>query len=391
MKGPTPFPHLPAAHRLERRGLLPQALLLVLVVLGGLAAAAASPGTARADSTCADGVQASGAHYRICMPEKWNGKLVVFAHGFVDPRRPVGIPEEHLEIGGVKLADMANALGYAFAASSFSKNGLAILQGLDDMRDLVQVFTNLHGAPSRVYITGASEGGLITALAVERYPDVFHGGLSACGPIGSFRGQINYFGDVRVLFDYYFPGLLPGSPIDIPPSLVEDWEEVYEPKVIAALMTRPGALQDIEAAGRIARQSTLANRAAAVAGALWYNVHATMDAIQVLGGLPFDNSNRIYSGSSHDLKLNLGVARFKADAAALEAMKAYETSGKLSVPLVTLHNTGDPIVPYWHQLLYYAKATPGKRVDIPIVRGGHCNFTAFEALNAFLLLQVLAP
>jgi hypothetical protein len=43
-----------------------------------------------------------------------------------------------------------------------------------------------------------------------------------------------------------------------------------------------------------------------------------------------------------------GVQRFDADPAALlEIGRYYETSGELKVPLVTLHTSGDPIVPYW--------------------------------------------
>ena len=40
---------------------------------------------------------------------------------------------------------------------------------------------------------------------------LFSSALAACAPIGSFRQQVNYLGDFRVLFDYYFPGVLPGS------------------------------------------------------------------------------------------------------------------------------------------------------------------------------------
>jgi hypothetical protein len=32
-----------------------------------------------------------------------------------------------------------------------------------------------------------------------------------------------------------------------------------------------------------------------------------------------------------------------------------KTSGQLSVPLVTLHTTGDPIVPFLHEALYADK------------------------------------
>ena len=30
-----------------------------------------------------------------------------------------------------------------------------------------------------------------------------------CGPVGDFQKQIDYLGDFRVLFDYYFPNIMP--------------------------------------------------------------------------------------------------------------------------------------------------------------------------------------
>ena len=35
--------------------------------------------------------------------------------------------------------------------------------------------------------------------------------LALCGPVGDFAGQIDYLGDFRVLFDYFFPGVIPGD------------------------------------------------------------------------------------------------------------------------------------------------------------------------------------
>ena len=71
----------------------------------------------------------------------------------------------------------------------------------------------------------------------------------------------------------------------------------------------------------------------------------------------------------------------------------YQTSGNLSVPLVTLHTTGDPIVPYWHEIGYEWKtgATGSSflHVNIPIDRYGHCNFEAGEALYGFFILVIL--
>ena len=97
--------------------------------------------------------------------------------------------------------------GYAFATTSYRKNGLAVKEGLADIVDLVEVFKTQLAKQStgRVYVIGASEGGLIATLAAEKYSKTFCGGLALCGPIGDFRGQLNYWGDFRVLFDYFYP------------------------------------------------------------------------------------------------------------------------------------------------------------------------------------------
>src|SRR5262249_39894677 len=155
---------------------------------------------------------------RICMPEPgcWNGDLVVFAHGYVAPGGPPAIPEGQLTIGGASLPALANALGFGFAVTSYATNGLAVRDGGEDVRDLVSGFAAQEGAPARSYLIGASEGGIVTALAVERFPETFSGGLAACGPVGSFRGQLGHWGDFRVVFDYFFPGVIPGSPVQVP-------------------------------------------------------------------------------------------------------------------------------------------------------------------------------
>jgi hypothetical protein len=64
----------------------------------------------------------------------------------------------------------------------------------------------------------------------------------------------------------------------------------------------------------------------------------------------------VYSGSSNDEALNAGVSRFTADSAALNRLQDYETTGELKVPLVTLHTTSDPIVPFSQSAAYGEKA-----------------------------------
>lgn len=336
------------------------------------------------------GSQTSGAVYLVWMPETncWNGNMVVYAHGYVAPGLPIGVPLDQLSVGGVSLPASFNKLGYGFAASSYSKNGLAIIQGVNDTEDLVQNVLRRQFAPHRVYLIGVSEGGLISALSAEQLPNVYNAAGAGCGPIGGFRDQINYLGDFRVVFDYFFPGLLPASPVKIPDEVMADWGTVYVPNITRALAANPKAAAQLISVMKAPVTSDPATVAETILGVLWYNVFATNDAVVTLGGQPFDNHNRIYLGSSNDLLLNLKVQRFTAAPAALASLAAhYETSGKLNMPTVTIHTTGDPIVPYWQETLYTLKTigagTFFERTILPVARYGHCTFTSGEVLTAF--------
>jgi pimeloyl-ACP methyl ester carboxylesterase len=349
--------------------------------------------TREIQSTCEEGVQASGALYLICMPEDkpWNGDLVIFSHGYTAFNEPIELPDLSLP-DGTYIPDLVNGLGYAFATTSYSTNGLAVLEGIDDVVDLVAIFVEIYGEPDFVYLTGGSEGGIITTLAVERFPEVFDGGLAACGPIGDFQRQVNYWGDFRVVFDVFFPELIPGSAIDIPGEVIENWEAVYVPSITKAIGINQSATEQllnvtsapIDPNDPVSVEET-------VLQLLWYNVFATNDGIDKLGGQPFGNRLRIYNGSANDRWLNRQVQRFRADRSAIREIQThYQTSGVLSNPLVTIHTTGDPVIPYWHSLGYLArviKQGSGHLYShIPVIRYGHCEFTTTEFLVAFALL-----
>jgi pimeloyl-ACP methyl ester carboxylesterase len=247
-------------------------------------------------------------------------------------------------------------------------------------------------APSRTYLAGASEGGLIATLLAERSPQLVDGVLAACGPIGDFSTQVQHFGDFRVLFDAYFPGVLPGTAIAIPQQLIDGWADTYVPAVVTALLSNPAAAVElIRVAGVPIDPARPAETIIAdTLQLLWYSVFATNDARARLGGNPYDNMTRQYAGSSNDADLNARVARFAADPAARVALAFYRTTGTPGVPLVVLHTTGDPVVPVGHALVYHGKAqlAGSNRVTLlPVQRWGHCNFTLGEALAGLLLLQ----
>jgi hypothetical protein len=60
----------------------------------------------------------------ICIPPNWNGALVVYAHGYVPPQAPLALPIEELTLGGTFVPQIFLAQGFAFATSSYHKNGV---------------------------------------------------------------------------------------------------------------------------------------------------------------------------------------------------------------------------------------------------------------------------
>jgi pimeloyl-ACP methyl ester carboxylesterase len=358
------------------------------------ACAAAAP--ALAGSTCLpDRLQESGAIYRICMPppESYNGRVFLYTHGFQDAGTPVQIPESQLTFDDVVLPELINSLGFGFAMSSYSKTGLAVQQGVADTLDLLDLYAAEQGEPEKVYVAGVSEGGLITALLVERHPERIDGGVAACGPVGDFRYQINYFGDGRALFEYFFPGLIPGDPFAPSAELVEGWSELYESEIRPVILAEENR-DRLEEWVRVAKlpfdeDDWLGSVELSARDVLRYAVVNFNDAVATLGGMPYGNRWRYYRGSSDDRALNLAVIRTDADPAALHEMDdRYDTSGVLRKPLMTLHTRLDQQVPYFHETIYnlktlFAGSLLTRHLNFPVDRYEHCLFTVDEALLSF--------
>jgi hypothetical protein len=69
----------------------------------------------------------------------------------------------------------------------------------------------------------------------------------------------------------------------------------------------------------------------------------------------------------------------------------YETKGRLRVPLVALHTTRDPLVPFWQEGIYEAEVRDPSLFSLTdFERYGHCTFTSQEIAVGFaeLLNQV---
>lgn len=124
---------------------------------------------------------------------------------------------------------------------------------------------------------------------------------------------------------------------------------------------------------------------------LFYSIWGTHDLIATTGGMPYDNQSTVYFGSFDDVALNAGVERVQSDGQARAYMRRfYQTTGELQRPLVTLHNTLDPVVPFQHEYIYQdlvAKAGRSNFLTVFSVPGyGHCNFSAEEVVHAFAVL-----
>jgi fermentation-respiration switch protein FrsA (DUF1100 family) len=182
--------------------------------------------------------------------------------------------------------------------------------------------------------------------------------------------------------------VLPGDASAPPEDLVEGWTSTYAPAVVAAITGDPDRGFELAAVTGIPTDELDASGlASTVVALLRYNVLGTADAQARLGGQPYDNADRVYTGSSDDEALNAGVARFTAEPAARATLERFETAGDPRVPVSIIHTTGDPIVPFFHQALYEEKAIGSGTADrvarTDVERFGHCAFSSAEILAAF--------
>ncbi len=366
-----------------------------------------TPAECPAFTTGASGsLPGTGALYLICVPPGFDpatGSLVVYAPGSVPPQLPLAIRDD--EVGGLEVSEIVNGfLGSAFATTSYRENGLIVVDATKDLQRLVGKFRELYGPiGGRTYAVGVSEGGLIATLATERHAQLFDGTLAACGSIGDFQRQVNYFDDFRLAFDFYFGAILAGggiflgSPIDIPESVIAAFGQPAQPgplaqAIAAALLANPAATNQLLAAADIPLQlpgSDPNQVVAFVLRLLAYNILFSNDAQDILGGQPYDN----VAPTDYDRVIDgLDVPPFAADQPALSHLGAmYQTSGGLKSPLVTLFNSSDPIVPSWHEEVYRDKVDAAGAAEhliaqIPVSRFGHCDFTVAEVLGAFSAL-----
>jgi pimeloyl-ACP methyl ester carboxylesterase len=225
---------------------------------------------------------------------------------------------------------------------------------MEQSHQLRGLFASRVGQPKRTYLFGTSLGGLIGLLLAQKYPGLYDGTMLVSGVVGGTRGEIEYIGDIRVLFDVVYPNVLPGG-LEHPPVITDVNAQVLQP-VSKAIQASPGGVGVILS---LARHRLPGNNLNEILNSL---VTVLVFSMQGGGDLfdrthehtYFDNADWHYSGAgippAVEQAINQQVARYRATPDAIAYLDQYgEPGGSPRTPILSIHTTRDPVVPAWHE------------------------------------------
>jgi pimeloyl-ACP methyl ester carboxylesterase len=317
-----------------------------------------------AEFTSYAGTIGGANHYEIIVPVDWNGELALYAHGFVDAEEPLQIPyKDNVD----QIRDELVTRGFAFACCSFRENGFAVKDGTWSTRVVGEIFrSKVKQEPQYTWLLGHSLGALVAVNLAETYPEDYDGVLSIAGMIGGSRAEIDYMGDVRVLFDFFYGvDVLPGSVCELA-SLTDPNSEVLLP-IVGAVTGNPDGLGAIAALTPLPG-TTSDEFVESLITAVIFNYRGQPDLFQRLGGeCPYANDDRTYEPR---FPIPPGVAEWVNATVARHARANrvtnyfrhyYEPSGRLQADMLAIHLLHDPIVPVFHEQLYASKVAQAGR------------------------------
>ena len=313
-----------------------------------------------------------GTVYQIEMPDHWNGRLLLFMHGFEDLRAEVGVspPDFRRYLIGH---------GYAWGSSSFSSTGLIPGRAADETAALWDHFARKYGRPSFTYITGFSMGGLATHIAAERYANRFDGAgpvwqrradpgraggadffVAAAYVAGVTQAEFDASTDMHALIhDRILPALRN-------PAVHKRWEDIMIALTGGRALDREGFhVEEATDWRRIELSVTV-------------QIAPNRDTKYDLGSLDTVTSD----------EFNRAVIRLPVNRDALHNfVEGNDTTGQLRMPLISLHTTGDGEVPIVQAQLLQRKVDAAGKRDLLVQRvmrdAGHCGFTTPEQAASF--------
>ncbi len=323
-----------------------------------------------------------GAVYEIEIPDRWNGGLAMYAHGFAGN-------EPFLIVGPPPLRSYLIQEGFAWAASSFSANGYDPQAGIDDTLALLDYFKQNVGQPSQTYLYGSSMGGHVVVASLEQHPDVYQGALSECGVVAGVA-EMDYLLGYSAVGEY-----LAGLKL-LPVKDISAYEAAVRSRLIPALGD-PGAkrltpkgrafetvIESLTGGPRPFRREGFLDRFAS-------NFTVTFDDLggKTPAARAATNEAQQYRISPGfgvtDEQLNSGIYREPPDVSVRDAKinpALAPMTGRLRTPLLTIHTTGDAFVPFSLEQDYRRTVDAAGNGDMLVQRAirrpDHCQFSEAE-------------
>jgi len=359
------------------------------------------PFTAAPGATAHWGVH-GGAGWRAEYPDNWNGTLVIWAHGF----RGTGL---ELTVDNHPLRALLIPLGFAWAASSYSRNDYDIAAGVLSTNALVGMLDDEIAPADRVYLTGASMGGHVTAVSIEQYPEIYDAALPICGVLADYE-----------LFDFFLDFNAAAQQIALDSSAfpVEPVSYLFGtvPQIKANLESVPGGwpsllnadgqnfknLVELRSGGERPNfdeafffWNTFPNFGSGP-GNFLFDLGVGDGTLPRTPGLGVENTDVVYQFDGDpaltpaEAELNAGIVRVEQDPQGRKGGLAQvpRTTGNITIPVLTLHNLGDLFVPFHNEVVYAQRVADRGKSDLLVqraIRGvSHCEFTAAEFSSAFL-------
>ncbi|PZQ62974.1 MAG: hypothetical protein DI544_01965 [Sphingomonas taxi] len=373
------------------------------------------------------GGKLSGDQFAVAIPRGWKGEALVYAHGYSTPGTPVAVAADPVaEKTGGGLIALAYQDGVAAGHSAYGKDGLGVEAGTRSTKRLRDFLVAL-GA-TRVYAAGDSMGGGIVVTLLETYPGAFAGGLARCGVVSSWKTLLGQLYDMRAAYNVLTAGTpyaLPGTQdirrsaiSPVPPAGYAGDPKQYVWAQLARVATPVLALWAAAQKAPGGREARIVAQVAAIGGfsndpgALAFPlVTAALgadDIVATAGGQPYGNTAKVYASPTltpaEAAALNRNIQRITASPRALDYLtRWHEATGRISAPLVTMHNTIDSLVPYAQETGFKATVAkvgrnarlaeyPVAPLRAPLPFGGveaytHCGFTPAQTRAAWTALH----
>jgi pimeloyl-ACP methyl ester carboxylesterase len=320
-----------------------------------------------------------GAAYRVDIPRGWSGTLVLLAHGYEPPGSPVASRNPRI----AEARDVLLSHGDAVAFSDYRSQGWAVADGMEATEALRRYVVGRYGRPDRTFVVGASMGAQIAIATVERQLAAYDGALVLCAPLApalDFMSESVF--DVLVAVDALVPGALPAAPRGMANTTAATTADGTA--VAAALGRAPQAAAAV--GGRFGI------RPADLPGVVVFFYGILKEVQHRAGGHPFDNVGTVYSGFGDDVTLNRRVQRYRADERAVAYLRQnYSPTGRISVPVLAVHTTYDPVVaPRFatrYARLTEVAGTQDRFVARFVAADGHCAISPAQIGAAFEVLR----